>query len=409
MEREAARRQLLEIYASALRAVAGDELVRKQLRTEPINTSCCVIAVGKAAEAMALGAQQALGPRLLRGLLVTKHGYLGRSLDSRWYCIEAGHPLPDADSLHAGQRLLDFLRDTPADSHLLFLISGGASALVEVLAEDVTPELQQQINRWLLASGLDIDAMNRVRKGLSAIKAGRLAAHLRGRAVTQLLLSDVPGDDYRVIGSGLLVPHSLSDLATSHLQLPAWILDVLNLTPPLPESEHFSTITTHLLASNHTARLAAQYEARQRGLSVVLHDSDFQGDAELLGNEFARTMLTGPSALHIWGGEATVKLPPHPGRGGRCQQLALCAALHLRDSEALLLAAGTDGSDGPGDDAGALVDGGTVARGEVEGLSAQRALQQADSGTFLEASGDLLQTGPTGSNVMDLVLGLTPG
>src|SRR5512143_4141715 len=178
MERETARQQLLEIYASALHAVAGDELVRKQLLTEPINASCCVVAIGKAAEAMAVGAQQVLGPQLQRGLLITKHGYLSRPFDSRWHCIEAGHPLPDDDSLKAGALLLEFLHNTPTHCHLLFLISGGTSSLVEVLPEGVSADTLHHANQWLLASGLDIASMNRVRKKLSAIKAGRLASHL---------------------------------------------------------------------------------------------------------------------------------------------------------------------------------------------------------------------------------------
>jgi len=409
MERKTARRQLLEIYASALRAVAGDELVRKQLLTEPIDAPCCVVAIGKAAEAMAVGAQQALGSQLQRGLLITKHGYLSRRFDSRWHCIEAGHPLPDADSLRAGQFLLDFLRDTPANGHLLFLISGGTSSLVEVLPEGVSAETLQHTNQWLLASGLDIDSMNRVRKRLSAIKAGRLAAHLDGHCATQLLLSDVPGNDPRVIGSGLLVPHLSVDVNTDYLSLPEWLDEILRKSTPLVEPGNHFHISTHLLATNRTLRLAAQHEAEQRGFSVVSYDFDLQGDAVLLGNELTRAVLASADTLHIWGGEATVKLPLHPGRGGRCQQLALSAAVQLTGSGGLLLAAGTDGSDGPGEDAGALVDGGTVERGEMEGFSARQALREADAGTFLEASGDLLQTGPTGSNVMDLVLGLNPG
>lgn len=409
MDREAARRQLLEIYASALRTVAGDELVKRHLAADPVSGNIYVVAVGKAAEAMAIGAQQALGSQLQRGLLITRHGYLASSFDARWQRIEAGHPLPDADSLRAGDILLGFLLAIPEDADLLFLISGGASSLVEVLPEGVTPEQLQQINQWLLASGLDIDAMNRVRKGCSAIKAGRLAAHLHGHHVTQLLLSDVPGSDPHVIGSGLLMPHGSSDLATGHLPLPEWISEMLSKAPPLPEPGHFALITTHLLASNHNARLAAQYAAEQSGFPVALHDYDFQGRAELLGDEFARTIRAEPAVLHIWGGEATVKLPPQPGRGGRCQHLALSAALHLAGSNGLLLAAGTDGSDGPGEDAGALVDGGTVIRGELEGLSARQALQEADAGNFLEASGDLIQTGPSGTNVMDLILGFNPG
>ena len=409
MEREAARRQLLEIFASALRAVAGDALVRRHLHINSPTGPCAVVAIGKAAEAMALGAQQALGPQLQRGLLITKHGYLNRPFDARWRYIEAGHPLPDEESLRSGQTLLEFLRNTPDGTHLLFLFSGGASSLVEVLPEGITADTLHRVNQWLLGSGLDIASMNRVRKRLSAIKAGRLAAHLRGRAATQLLLSDVPGNDPRVIGSGLLVRHQPADIDTGYLSLPAWLDEVLQHSPPLAAADNFTRITTHLLATNRTLRLAVQHEAEQRGFPVVPYDFDFQGDAVLLGNEFARAVLTHSPALHVWGGEATVKLPPHPGRGGRCQQLALSAAMPLAGSDCLLLAAGTDGSDGPGDDAGALVDGGSVERGEQEGFSARQALREAAAGSFLEASGDLIQTGPTDSNVMDLVLGLKPG
>lgn len=406
MERDAARRQLLTIYASALRAVAGDVLVRAHLESAPGDGPLHVVAIGKAAEAMALGAQQALGPRLQRGLLITRHGYLARPFDHRWQTLEAGHPLPDHDSLRAGQALLAFLRDTPAQGELLFLISGGTSALVEVLPEGITAATLQHINQWLLASGLDIAAMNRVRKGLSALKAGRLAAQLRGRPTRQLLLSDVPGSDPRVIGSGLLVAHQPEDIATAHLPLPPWLRAALAEAPPLADTSEFDRVETTLLADNATARRAAQQAAVALGLTVVMHDADFQGDAVGCGAQFARQLLAGEAALHIWGGEATVVLPPQPGRGGRCQQLALAAACELAGSDALLLAVGTDGSDGPGEEAGALVDGETALRGEGEGFDATHALRRADAGSFLEASGDLLQTGPTGSNVMDLVLGL---
>jgi glycerate 2-kinase len=408
MERTTARQQLLATYASTLRAVAGDKLVRAHLTEKPLTASCCVVAIGKAAEAMALGAQQGLGEWLQRGLLITKRGYLSRRFDARWQCIEAGHPLPDTDSLGAGTALLDFLRDAPAECELLFLISGGTSALVEVLPESIPPDQLQRINQWLLGSGLDIAAMNRVRKQLSAIKAGRLAGHLRGRRCRNLLLSDVPGSDPKVIGSGLLAPHTLDDISSEALDLPEWIAEAIGHAPPLPPASTFEQIDTEILANNGTARHAAQQAALLQGIPVELHDDDFQGDAIQLGSEFARTLLNGPARLHIWGGEATVKLPAQPGRGGRCQQLALAAALTLAGSKCLLLAAGSDGSDGPGEDAGALVDGDSVMRGEEEGFNARQALRNADAGSFLEASGDLIQTGPTGSNVMDLVLGWNP-
>lgn len=403
------RTSLLHLYRHALAAVAGDHLVATHLERAPPPGPVYAVAVGKAAAAMLQGALAALGGRLAAALLITKYGYLGGVCrDQRVTCIESGHPLPDAASLEAGRRLLAFLALAPPGAELLFLTSGGASALVEVLPAGVGLDDLARANRWLLACGADIDAVNRVRKGLSRIKAGRLAAFLDGRPVRNLLLSDVPGDDPRVIGSGLLVPHPASALHVAG-DLPPWLRDLLGRAPPPPPADApaFARIATHLLAGNHEARAAAAARARAAGLAVHGDPGVFQGDAVDLGRHFARRLLDGPPGLYLWGGESTVRLPEQPGRGGRSQSLALAAARALAGRDGvLLLAAGSDGSDGPTVDAGALVDGATVARGRAEGLDPDDCLRRADAGTFLAASGDLLQTGPTGTNVMDLVLGL---
>ncbi len=400
------RRQLLAFYHSALKRVNGRRVIADYLAANPLQGDWAVIAIGKAAPAMVEGAQQSLGERLQRGLLITRHGH-AESLPEggRWKSIESGHPLPDEASLRAGEALLQFVDKLPDDLPLLFLLSGGASALVEVPSTGVTLDDLIRTNEWLLASGLAIAQMNAVRRRLSRIKGGRLARHLKGHHCLQLLISDVPRDDPAVIGSAPLYP--TSELPLPH-DLPAWLQALLQQAEPAPEVDDpiFARIETHIVADNALALQTVREAAEAEGLTVYLQPGHFHGLAQELPHRFIDAMLAGPAGLYLWGGESTVKLPRLHGHGGRSQHLALSAAELLagRD-DILLLAAGTDGSDGGGDAAGALVDGGSKQRGEEEGFSLRMALANADSGTFLAASGDLIETGPTGSNVMDLVIG----
>lgn len=382
-----------------------------------------LFAVGKAASAMAAGAWEVLDGRIADALIITKEGHCapwpvrgaggartGREPPS-WPCIESGHPRPDGRSLAAGERLLAFVDALPQGAPVLSLLSGGASALVEVPVPGVGLAELQAANDWLLGSGLDIAVMNRVRGALSRIKAGRLGARLAGHPVLNLMISDVPGDRPEVIGSGLLVAGSAAAATpgASEPDLPPWLAGLMAGVPPppVPGDPALSDIHTHIVAANADARAAALTAGREAGLAAYDHGEGLRGDAIECGTQLARTLCDGPEGLHVWGGETTVRLPDRPGRGGRNQTLALAAARELagRD-DVCLLAVGTDGTDGPTDDAGALVDGGTLARGEGEGLSVQVCLTRADAGRFLAASGDLVQTGPTGTNVMDLVLGL---
>lgn len=391
------RRQLLEIYQAALKAVAGDRAVFSWMQQHPLEGEWAVLAIGKAAGAMLQGARETLGERLREVLVITKadHGAQARP-GELW--LEGGHPVPDERSLLAGNALLEFLQGLPEGRPLLVLLSGGTSALAEVLPEGMDAGQLAEVNRYLLGSGLDIDAINRVRKRLSLIKGGRLLPHLRGRRCVQLLIADVPGDDPAVIGSGPLIPASEQELPA----LPEWIARLCQ--PPAPVVE--AHCESHIVANNRLACEAAAGRASAMGLPVVLHDALFQGKADQVAQDCCAELLAGPPGLHVWGGESTVVLPAEPGRGGRNQHLALWAAKYLAGQDnVLLLAAATDGSDGPGSDAGGLVDGQTLARGEAEGFSAELALTRANAGAFLEASGDLISTGPTGSNVMDLLLG----
>jgi glycerate 2-kinase len=403
------RRQLLGVFEAALAAVNGRRCVADYLAAHPLAGPVYGVAVGKAAAPMAAGAFDALGNRLAALLAITKTGHCPEliGLDGRVRCLESSHPVPDASSLAAGAELLRFIQGTPRDASLLVLTSGGASSLVEHLAGDLGPAQLAGVNRWLLGSGMDIHGMNRVRKALSRIKGGRLAVHLGGRNVLNLVISDVPGDDLRSIGSGLLVPHGPADVSLQGLHLPDWLAALTESAEPLPDEAAFDRVQSVIVARSADAQSAAARRGEALGYAVHGHDALLCGDAYAAGRRVVAELLSGVPGLYVWGGETTVRLPPNPGRGGRCQGLALAAALQLRGHGGVwLLAAGTDGTDGPGLDAGALVDGQTVSRGEDAGLDADQALARADAGTFLEASEDLLRTGPTGTNVMDLVLAL---
>jgi hydroxypyruvate reductase len=394
------RGSLLDLYRRALAAVHGDAAVRSWLDRYPLSGPFHLIALGKAADAMAAGALAAAGEQLRSGLLVTRHGHLGGEVlrDPRLVCLEAGHPLPDEQSLAAGNALRLFLDQAPQDAEFLFLISGGTSSLVEVPVEGVTLQELRQLNLWLLGSGLPISAMNRVRAAVSRIKGGRLAAGLHGRHATVLLMSDVPGDVMSDIGSGLLLPSAYSALPV----LPARLAELPMQMDAVSQSPD---VDAYIVASNGHARRAAVSAARDAGHEAWDHGSLPETDAGRCGEAIARFLLTAEAGVHVWGGETTVKLPEHPGQGGRNQHLALAAARALTGREGIhLLSAGTDGSDGASDDAGALVDGGTLERGGDAGYDAADCLRCAASADFLEGSGDLLHTGPTGCNVMDLVI-----
>ncbi len=407
---------LLALYRAALDAVGGRSAVGRALAAAPLAGPVWMIALGKAAAAMTLGALDVLGTRCLGGLVIDKAlpddpaPFAAAGIE----VLTGGHPLPTGESLAAGRRLIEVLGVAPPGATLLFLLSGGASSLAEVPAAGLGLADLEHINRWLLGSGLPIGSVNRVRIAVSRIKGGGLLAVLPPRPLRVLAISDVPGDDPGLIGSGPLVPaHDLA-AALAGLPLPPWLRAVgerglagraamrsagLAVGPPV-----------ELVATLDLAKTAAATAALEAGLRVLVHPLHLDGDAAVRGRELARSLRSGQPGVQIWGGETTVRLPEHPGRGGRNQHLALAAARELAGrADLMLLAAGTDGSDGPGEDAGALVDGGTLTRAAAAGLDAADCLARADSGTLLAASGDLLRTGPTGTNVTDLVLGLRLG
>jgi len=399
---------LRNVLDAALAATDGRALVADDLRRRDVLLGS-IVAIGKAAASMLEGALDVMPE--VHALLITKDGHVSPALHHRAgvEIIEAGHPLPDARSLEAGRRLLAFIAAAPVERPVLFLLSGGASSLVEVLPEGVLLADWRRVNAWLLGSGLDIHAMNAVRKRLSCIKGGRLLEHLGVRRALVLMISDVPGDDPGSIGSGLLSP--CEDVALSE-DLPDWLRALLNAAPlmPAPDDPRWASVEARILASNATALDGAVRTAFCLGVPIHRHGVLLRGDAAETGARLARELINGSPGVHLWGGETTVNLPENPGRGGRNQHLALSAALALEGQAGItLLAAGTDGSDGPTQDAGACVDGGTVAAMRAAGIAPEDALCRADSGTALAAVDALIRTGPTGTNVMDVVLALKWG
>jgi hydroxypyruvate reductase len=358
---------------------------------------------------MAAGAVDVLGERVAGALVVTIPGPVSTIevlQNARVRVIESAHPRPDGRSLMAGLAVVEFVQGLPRSARMLWLISGGASSLVEVPAPGITLEELQRVNGWLLGSGLGIASVNAVRRRLSLLKGGGLAELAAPRPGLALMISDVPGDDPALIGSGLL--HRSRGGNRLPRALPVEVADLLARCPGR-EGQAPPRVGSRIVAANRHARLAACHRARSCGCVAARSGrGEFSGNAADLGRIFARRIAAAaPGPFWTWGGESTVILPPDPGRGGRNQQLALAAALAMAGETGLtLLAAGTDGIDGGSDDAGAIVDDSTCARGTAAGLDGPEHLLRADSGTYLEECGDLLHTGPTDTNVGDLILGL---
>ncbi|MCF1184495.1 DUF4147 domain-containing protein [Marichromatium gracile] len=405
------RRLLIDCFMAAIAAVGGTRAVTRALEARAPPHPVELFAIGKAAAAMARGACDTLGDEAITGgLLITKPGHVDPADFPRLDCRYGGHPLPDAGSLAAGQALMARLTALPAGVEPLFLISGGASSLVEVPVAGVDLDTLVRVNDWLLASGQPIATMNLVRKALSRIKAGGLLAVCPPEHTPRVLaISDVPGDDPGVIGSGLLVPEPELAARCSGLHgLPDWLDRLVRHglaarpapTGPGPEIE--------LVATAAHARAAALAHARAQGLATWPQSQPLTGEAAVAGQRLAaRLAATTTPGLYLWSGETTVRLPPRPGRGGRNQHLALAAAIALdgRD-DVTLLSAGSDGSDGPTEDAGALIDGTSCARARRLGRDPAEHLAGADAGSLFAATGELLRTGPTGTNVMDLALAI---
>jgi glycerate-2-kinase len=379
------------------------------------------LAIGKAACAMARELECRAADRIARGLAITKDGH---SLALERFAVRAaGHPVPDARSAEAAREALALAAAARPGDCLVVLLSGGASALTSLPGAGLTLEDLSRTSEWLLASGADIDEMNCVRKHLGAFGGGRLALASPAQRIELLAISDVPGDRLDVIGSGPCTPDpttwedalEIARRRGGEEVLPRRVMDQLRRGAggALPDTPGAGTpalarVRARVVATNADARRAVVDAARADGTSARDAGPCLSGEAREVGVDLVTAFRTarGPAAEGLWvgGGETTVTLHGD-GRGGRSQELALAAALAGREQPGwALLAAGTDGGDGPTDAAGAFADGGTVERGRAAGAEAGDALRRNDSHGFFEREGGLLRTGPTHTNVMDLAL-----
>ncbi len=415
---------LLELFEAGVNAVVGNTAVERSLLESPLESDAPVhlLAIGKAADAMVRGAVAGLAQTPVRGLQVTKyHHTTDEAAQLPWLTVmESSHPVPDEASIKAGAAIIEFVKTVPNDAQLIVLMSGGASALVERLIDGLTLEDMQQLTDQLLSGGLPIDDMNRVRKTVSAIKGGKLAAHLGHYPVTQFVISDVPGDKLSDIGSGLLAlpdalesDHPADALENLPVVLPDTVVACINaFGVSAPDSNHdvWKNISTRFVGSSDIAQAAIvnAYQQQETAVEVIQANGSLHGDVEIIADRIADALMSDKRpGLRVWGGETHLVLPDEPGRGGRNQHLALAVAKRIAGEPGLsVLCCGTDGSDGPTGDAGGCVSGDTVAAGQALSFEVDDALSRADAGNFLAATNTLVTTGPTGTNVMDVAIAI---
>lgn len=418
-----------EIFYAALKSADPYEAVKKyagmirRIYDEARSGRLVAAGFGKAACSMARALEDDLGDLISNGVIVTKYGHC-RETFHKMRVFEAGHPVPDENGLRGTGRLVRLLQDSGRETLVVCLISGGGSALLVRPYDDIPFGDKQEITRLLLTAGADIFELNMVRKHLSAVKGGRLAEIAYPAKVVSLILSDVIGDRLDVIASGPTSPDSATfrdalDVLEKYGLMSSAPRSIVTLfeagarseVPETPKEDNpaFEKVENIIIGSNKTALAAAADKSDSLGLATEIISFGISGEARIVGKELAerakRLKGEGPPGLPaclISGGETTVKVAGK-GTGGRNMELALSFAMEIDGHEGItLLSAGTDGTDGPTDAAGAVVDGGTIAGAKASGLVPLEYLEDNDSYHFFERTGDLLLTGPTGTNVMDV-------
>lgn len=362
---------LEDLWWAGLNAVRGLTAVKMELANRQGPAPQLIIAVGKAAGDMALCAR-AHYQQPVPTIIATKYDHVSEELAALSDCtiFESAHPIPDENSLIAGDAVLNAVRSMDPEDHLLLLVSGGASSLVELLKPGIKLSDLTALNQGFMAQGLDIHQINSERKKISRVKAGQLLEAFSGKSARVIAISDVEGDSIDVIGSGIGAYHGTN-----------------------------TDILISIAGSNEVARQAIAKSANEQGLPIISNQENLYGDAADVAKVLYEIVDQGPAGLYIFGGEPTCILPDNPGRGGRNQHLGLLLAdMISHRSDLTILVAGTDGSDGPTQDAGAFVNGQTVTD-EVKDY-----LASADAGSYLSKRDALFTTGPTGTNVMDIML-----
>jgi hydroxypyruvate reductase len=455
------RDHAMQIFEAAVNAVKPQNLIPQYLKTDgdklwigeniydlPKLDHIYLVAAGKAASAMAFEAEKILSSLISESIVITKYGH---SLPIKSKTIESGHPVPDEQSLSAGKKVLELLHYAGYNDLVILLLSGGASSLMESLAGNISLQDLQILSELMLKKGLSISEINTIRKHLSLIKGGRFSAAAYPAKVHALILSDVPGDDLSIIASGPTVPDAstfedviaILEKYQKTDECPETILHhfqngrskSLNETPK-PGDSMFQRTNNLLIGSNRIALNAAVDKASQLGYNPVIIQSDLKGEASEQASAFVNIILdyegTKPACL-LMGGETTVKIKGN-GLGGRNQEFALASLVALQELESprmldpvtdidseeihssikengslkilLVLSAGTDGTDGPTNATGAVIDQQTIQIVREQNLDAHGFLNCNDSYNFFKQVGGHIITGPTQTNVMDIVIAL---
>jgi len=405
---------LTSLFESAIAAADPERTIRNFLPARPKGRTI-VVGAGKGASQMARALERAWdGP--LEGAVVTRYGYAVPC--ERIAVLESAHPVPDAAGLAGSKRLLQAVSGLGRDDLVIALVSGGGSALLPSPAGDLSLADEIAVNRALLASGAPIAAMNTVRKHVSSIKGGRLAAAAAPAKVVSLIVSDIPGDVPALVASGPTVPDgstrqdALAIVSAWRMALPEAVMAHLNSAAadaPQPGDPRFAGHAVHVIASAAVSLEAAAAEARRRGIEAVVLSDSIEGEARDVGSvhaaiarevaaknrPFARPVVV------LSGGETTVTLRGM-GKGGRNSELLLSFALGIQGTAGIdALAADTDGIDGSEDNAGAFADGDSIGRMRAAGVDAKAMLAGNDAWTAFNAIGGLFVPGPTGTNVND--------
>ena len=397
------------IYTRAIEAVLPDEAVRRALDGADFPGRVILVAAGKAAWRMASAAVSALGERIDTGIVITKYGHAQGTIPGI-VCREAGHPVPDENSFSAAREALALTENLTADDTVLFLLSGGGSALFE---SPLVPGAElQDITAQLLGCGADIVEINTIRKRLSAVKGGRFARHCAPAHVFAVVLSDIVGDPVDMIASGPVSPDS-STCADALAVAEKYALRLSDTARGLLAQETPKTaynVTVRVTGSVRELCAAAAKACRDLGYTPEILTDCEQGVAREVGarlGALARENAScGTPRAFILGGETVVRLTGN-GKGGRNQELALAAAAEIAGTENIVVfSVGSDGTDGPTDAAGGLADGGTVERLAAAGKTVADVLQNNDAYHALRDTGDLIITGPTGTNVNDFAAAL---
>ena len=424
------REFLSRVYRAGVTAADPRRATRQAVEgIRDLTASVWILAVGKGAHFMASGAVDALRARkvaIAGGIVVAneRDPSATHGLES----LEGDHPTPGQGSFAAAGRLATIAGQATPDTDALVLVSGGATSLIAAPVSGISEDELHDTFKILLASGADIALMNSIRKRLLRFGAGRLAVALRSRKVHCLIASDVIGNDTSAIASGPCVADTTGAHETRARAVAASIWDSLPpgvrgqldamaerraLDVPAPDHPRFASTSVQVILDRTDAERGAADMARELGALVTVYSTPLSGDATTKGRQFAADLLerqrVGAECI-IWTGEPTVTLDADSGTGGRCQEFALALAESLESAGAAegiaVLAAGTDGRDGPTDAAGAIVDSSTFAEIRRRGIDPAQALRNHDSYPALDSIGALLKTGPTGTNVNDLVVAL---